>query len=136
MKKIILFILISISTSLYSQEYKTISDLSFSVNTFWIDIWHLNNNKTITKLDFGFYYKKIVPAYLNINYGYNNLPKLYLSWVLGIYVPYDYTENLKINYGGEIAYIVLYNDDYVIKGYVITVFYTNNVNGVKVGLVF
>jgi hypothetical protein len=136
MKKILVSILIFISMSLYSQEYKTISDLSFSVNTFGFDIGYLNNNKTIVKIDCGFYYKNIIPAYLNINYGYNFIPKIYLSGIIGIYAPYNYTESLKVNYGGEITYISMDNDNYVIKGYIINVFYTSNIRGIKVGFVF
>ena len=137
MKKIIIFILLTISTLLYSKNTNTMLDVSLSPKTIGFDIGDMNNRYNIyTKMDFGFYYNNFLPAYFNFDVGYVFKSNIYLSGILGAYVPYS-SSTIRLNYGGEIGYIINIKDteNNLTKGIILSTFCTNNTVGLKFGFV-
>ena len=138
MKKIMLIVLLIISATLYSQKYNTVVDISLSQKTVGLDIGAINLKTNLyTKIDFGFHYKDIEPSYLNLNLGYVFDNNIYATSIIGLYAPYDVSQPIDFNVGGEVGYIIKSKDynEKIVKGYSLSTFFTNNMVGLKFGIV-
>jgi len=142
MKKVVLLILLLISIQSYSQtDWDTRADMVLTLETVGFDIGGLNTETNIyVKLDFGLHNKQLKPAYFNIDSGYVITPNVYLGGIFGVYTPFDNTPfdkktAIRLNYGGEIGYVINEKKEGLLSGYVISAFYTNNTYGIKVGFI-